>query len=123
MKRLVQLIMLFVAISIVSIVELKAQESMEDKVETNNWSDKLKASPFGLGLDLQTKYVWRGMEMMTQKSTPVLFPSVNYSWKGLFVYAMGGYAVNGEYAEVDLGISYTWKGLTIGFNDYYYPIK
>ena len=24
-------------------------------------------------------------------------------------------------AEVDMGISYTWKGLTVGFNDYYYP--
>ena len=65
---------------------------------------------WGIGIDLQTKYTWRGMEMMTQKSSPVIFPSVNYSWEGLFVYAMGGYAVNGEYAEVDLGISYTWKG-------------
>ena len=88
---------------------------------TNNWGGKLKTSPFGFGLDLQTKYIWRGMEMMTEKSSPVLFPSVNYSWEGLFVYAMGGYAVNGEYAEVDLGVSYTWKGFTLGFNDYYYP--
>ena len=35
--------------------------------------------------------------------------------------AMGGYAFNGKYAEVDLGLSYTWKGLTVAFNDYYYP--
>lgn len=98
-----------------------SNKSKADSFETNTWGVKMKKSPFGLGLDLQTKYIWRGMEMMTQKSTPVLFPSVNYSWEGLFVYAMGGYAVNGEYAEVDLGISYTWKGLTIGFNDYYYP--
>lgn len=34
---------------------------------------------------------------------------------------MGGYAVNGKYAEVDLGISYSWRGFTLGFNDYYYP--
>lgn len=102
-------------------LDVNSNKSKADSFETNTWGVKMKKSPFGLGLDLQTKYIWRGMEMMTQKSTPVLFPSVNYSWEGLFVYAMGGYAVNGEYAEVDLGISYTWKGLTIGFNDYYYP--
>ena len=61
----------------------------------NNWSAKLKASNFHLGLDLQTKYMWRGMEMIPEESAPVLFPCVNYSWNGLYVYAMGGYAFNG----------------------------
>lgn len=92
-----------------------------NRSEKNNWGGKLIKSPFGLGLDIQTKYVWRGMEMMGQDAAPVLFPSVNYSWNGLYVYAMGGYAVNGKYAEVDLGISYTWKDFTLAFNDYYYP--
>lgn len=32
--------------------------------EKNNWGGKLIHSPFGLGLDIQTKYMWRGMEMM-----------------------------------------------------------
>lgn len=61
------------------------------------------------------------MEMLPDDSAPVLFPGINYQWQGLYVYAMGGYAINGKYAEVDMGISYTWKGLTVGFNDYYYP--
>ena len=74
-----------------------------------------------LGLDLQTKYIWRGMEMMTEESTPVIFPQINYQNKGFYVYAMGGYSLNGKYSEVDLGISYTYKCLTIGVNDYYYP--
>lgn len=121
MKRLLQLIIVFVTVSVVSTVDVRAQEILDKTVETSNWGGKTRNSPFGLGLDLQTKYIWRGMEMMTQKSSPVLFPSVNYSWGGLLVYAMGGYAVNGEYAEVDLGISYTLKGFTLGFNDYYYP--
>ncbi len=101
-----------------------AQDRQEENInpqETNNWGGKLIKSPFGLGLDIQTKYIWRGMEMMSKDAAPVLFPSVNYSYKGLFLYAMGGYAINGKYAEVDLGICYTWNGLSIGFNDYYYP--
>ena len=108
-----------VAAEVATPVETPAPEA--DTTEKNNWGAKLKASPFGLGLDLQTKYMWRGMEMMSEDAAPVLFPSFNYSYKGLFLYAMGGYAMNGKYAEVDLGVSYTWKGLTIGFNDYYYP--
>ena len=28
---------------------------------------------------------------------------------------------NGKYAEVDMGLSYTWKWLTMSLNDYYYP--
>lgn len=92
-----------------------------DEAGRNNWGGKLINSPFGLGLDLQTKYVWRGMEMIPSDSAPVLFPSANYSWKGLFVYVMGGYAVNGKYAEVDAGVSYTLSAFTLALNDYYYP--
>lgn len=100
-----------------------AQETISEVTspEYNNWGGKLIKSPYGLGLDIQTKYMWRGMEMMPDESVPVLFPSMNYAYKGLFLYATGGYAINGKYAEVDLGISYSWKGLTFGINDYYYP--
>ena len=107
-----------------SIFGVSAQElQIENTTESakNNWGESLKHSNFHLGIDLQTKYVWRGMEMMTENSTPILFPNINYCYKGLYLYAMGGYALNGKYAEVDLGISYTWKWLTIGINDYYYP--
>lgn len=82
---------------------------------------KMKKSNFHLGLDLQTKYVWRGMEMMTEESTPVVFPQINYQCKGFYAYVMGGYSWNGKYSEVDLGISFTHKWLTIALNDYYYP--
>lgn len=80
-----------------------------------------RVSNFHLGVDLQTKYIWRGMEMMTEDAAPVVFPGLNYSSKGLYAYVMGGYAINGKYSEVDLGASYTHKWLTVGFNDYYYP--
>lgn len=83
-------------------------------------SNKCKSN-FHLGLDFQTKYVWRGMEMMAEDATPVVFPQINYQYKGFCAYVMGGYAINGKYSEVDLGISYTNKWLTFGINNYYYP--
>lgn len=92
-----------------------------EAVQKNGFGAKMQQSDFHLGVDLQTKYVWRGMEMITSDSTPVLFPHLSYQYEGLYVYAMGATALNGNYAEVDFGISYTWKWLTVGVNDYYYP--
>ena len=61
------------------------------------------------------------MEMMVEDAAPVVFPQLSYQKGGLYAYAMGGYSINGKYAEVDLGASYTYKFLTVGLNDYYYP--
>ena len=87
-------------------------------IRRNSFGDKLRESHFHFGLEFQTKYMWRGIEYGT---APVLFPQISYNNWGLNIYAMGGYAVNGSHAEVDLGISYTFYGVTIGLNDYYYP--
>lgn len=87
----------------------------------NSWGAKLTESNFHLGVDLQTKYIWRGMEMMTDEAAPVVFPGINYSTGGFYAYLLGGYAINGKYSEVDAGVSYTYKWITIGINDYYYP--
>ena len=115
------LLALLLLIPFTSFGEEQPTTLQEDSTK-NEWGGKLIKSPFGLGLDIQTKYVWRGMEMMSSDSAPVLFPSINYSWHGLYAYAMGGYAINGKYAEVDLGVSYTLdNGLSLGLNDYYYP--
>lgn len=121
MKKMV-LVLLVTAITITSFVQEQSTSIIANEQHSvNNWGAKLKSSNFHLGLDLQTKYMWRGMEMMAEESSPVVFPGINYQWNGLYAYAMGGYAVNGKYAEVDLGVSYTWKGLTLGLSDYYYP--
>lgn len=96
-------------------------EAAKETSAKNGWGAKLKESNFHLGVDLQTKYIWRGMEMMTSESAPVVFPQINYQYKGLYAYVMGGYAINGKYSEVDLGVSYTYKWLTVALNDYYYP--
>ncbi len=113
MKRL---FVVLACITIASIVYAQTEEPAK-----NGFGAKLKESNFHLGVDLQTKYIWRGMEMITNDAAPVVFPCVNYSNKGFYAYVMGGYSINGKYSEVDLGLSYTYKWFTIGINDYYYP--
>jgi hypothetical protein len=110
---------LIIAVAIIALATTAFAQNEEPA--RNTWGAKLTESNFHLGLDLQTKYIWRGMEMMTEDASPVLFPSVNYSNKGFYAYVLGGYSINGKYSEVDYGISYTYKWFTIGVNDYYYP--
>lgn len=94
---------------------------MAQTEEKNGFGAMLRESNFHLGVDLQTKYIWRGMEMMTTDAAPVVFPQINFQSKGWYVYVMGGTAINGKYSEVDFGVSYTYKWLTVGLNNYYYP--
>lgn len=106
---------------LIACVMLAVNLNAGDAVTRNGFGAKMSQSDFHLGVDLQTKYLWRGMEMIPFNSTPVLFPHLSYQYEGLYVYAMGATSLNGNYAEVDLGVSYTWKWLTVGVYDYYYP--
>ncbi len=75
-------------------------------------------SNFHMELLAQTKYLWRGIEYGT---SPVIFPTLSYSNNGIYIYGMGGYATDGSHQEVDLGISYNFKDISLSINDYYYP--
>ena len=116
---------LFISIAIMTIATTafaqSEQETVSSETPKNSWGAKLKESNFHLSLELQTKYIWRGVEMMTNEAAPVLFPCVNYSNSGFYAYVTGGYAINGKYAMVGLGLSYTYKWITVGLNDIYYP--
>ena len=116
---------LFIALAIMAIATTSfaqsEQETVSSETAKNSWGAKLKESNFHLGLTLQTKYIYRGMEMPTDEAAPMLFPSVYYSNSGFYAYVMGGYAINGKYAMVTLGLSYTYKWITVALNDYYYP--
>lgn len=84
----------------------------DDSIPSNkNW-------PFSISLELTTKYMWRAIEY---GDAPTSFAIINYEHKGFSAYAEGVYAFNGSHSEVDLGVAYSYKWLTVGINDYYYP--
>lgn len=85
---------------------------------SNVFSAKKKEIPFYLNLELSTKYMWRGIEY---GNAPTFFPLIGYQYKGFNAFAMGAYATNGSHQEVDLGVSYSYKGYTVGLSDYYFP--
>jgi uncharacterized protein (TIGR02001 family) len=75
-------------------------------------------SPFSVGADIYSNYVWRGTKFGTG---PAFQPSVKFATGGLTIGAWGSYDAAG-YAEADLYLSYGFDfGLSLGVTDYYYP--
>lgn len=69
-----------------------------------------------LGFDFVNRYFWRGAMI---NSSPNLQPYLGLEYKGFSLGAWGSYATDGQFAEVDLFLSYSVKGFTLTLNDYY----
>ena len=70
-----------------------------------------------LGIDVVSQFIWRGMK----QGSAALQPTAGVCWKGLSLSAWGnvGFADWNDFKEIDLTLSYTIKGLTIGIHDYW----
>ena len=96
------------AISLVMIpINLKAQEEE-------------KTSPFDVGVDLVSSYLWRGTKFGTG---PAIQPYLSFAVGGLEIGGWGSYSFgNSSFAEADIYLSYGFDfGLSIGITDYYFP--
>jgi hypothetical protein len=69
-----------------------------------------------LGFDFANRYLWRGTIV---NASPNLQPYLSMEYKGFGIGAWGSYATDGQFAEVDLFLSYSYEGLTLTLNDYY----
>jgi len=99
----------------------EAEESVSDKSATLNF-----------GADIMSRYIWRGIDF---GNSPAIQPSLFLSWRGLNVGAWGSYSfaphraqindsvsVNmGNYCEMDMYVSYTYKWFTLMVFDYFIP--
>jgi len=105
-----------------SVVTAQAQQEMVRKeIQTNL---KEGGIHLNIGADLVSRYVWRGYDY---GNSPAVQPNLNFSWEGLAFGAWGSYAftdhsvqVNdtltehrGNYSEIDLYLSYTYRWFTI----------
>ncbi len=79
-----------------------------------------ESSPFSVGGDLVSSYLWRGTKFGTG---PAIQPYVELALGNLSIGGWASYAfTTNEGAEADLYISYgTDIGLSVGFTDYYFP--
>jgi hypothetical protein len=87
-----------------------------------NAQDEEKTSPFSVGTDFVSSYVWRGSKIGTG---PNIQPSLKYTTGGLTLGAWGSFSLHQglgiDVAETDLYASYAFDfGLSLGVTDYYY---
>ncbi len=96
---------LIAAMTMIAPTQIQAQES---------------ESPFSVGGDLVSSYLWRGTKFGTG---PALQPYLEYSIGGFSIGGWGSYCfTTNEAAEADLYVSYGFDfGLSIGLTDYYFP--
>ena len=85
-----------------------------------NAQEEENSSPFSLGADLVSSYLWRGTKFGTG---PAIQPYVELGLGNFAVGAWGSYCfTTNESPEADLYLSYGFDfGLSIGLTDYYFP--
>jgi hypothetical protein len=76
--------------------------------------DKIEAS---VGADVVSSYIWRGQDL----GDAAIQPSVSLGYKGFELEAWGSYGImsSTDPKEVDLALSYTVGGFSIGVTDYF----
>ena len=94
--------MLFILLSVAGVTMAGAQ----DKVSAN------------LGVDLVNQYIWRGQDL----GNVSLQPTLGVEWKGLSLSAWGSVGITRaeDTKELDITLSYSTKGFTLGLTDYWF---
>lgn len=84
-----------------------------------NAQEKESSSPFSLGADFVSNYIWRGTKLGTG---PNIQPYVEFGIAGLTAGSWGSFAFNTtSVVENDFYLSYGFDfGLSLGVTDYYY---
>ncbi len=93
-------------ISSASIFSISAQEETE--------------SPFNVGADFVSRYVWRGLDF---GNAPALQPTFEFAAGNFSIGAWGSYTLSASpYLEADLYAGYAFDfGLSVLVTDYYFP--
>ena len=85
-----------------------------------NAQEEQKSSPFDVGADLVSSYLWRGTKFGTG---PAIQPYLSFAVGGFEIGGWGSYCfTSNEGAEADIYLSYGFDfGLSFGVTDYYFP--
>ena len=104
----------------------------QNEDEHTNEQDSTKAAQINFGVDLVSRFIWRGYDY---GNSPAIQPNFSFSVAGFKIGAWGSYGVSnfeqsindsttvnmGHYAEFDLFMAYTFKWFTLGITDYFVP--
>ena len=107
-----------IAIGLVTILSVSTPISAQDTTPLPE-SEGLKLGPVTatIGIDFVNQYIWRGQDL----GNVSLQPTLGVEWKGLSLTAWGSVGFRAEDTkELDLTLSYSTKGFTVGLTDYWF---
>jgi len=109
-----------VALLMVSMIYSPMNVNAQDEEPSQRARRSQKSSPFDMGGDLVSSYIWRSTKFGTG---PAIQPYLSYAVGGFEIGGWGSYCfTDNEAAEADLYLSYGFDfGLSIGLTDYYFP--
>jgi hypothetical protein len=119
MKRTQQIGAVFTLL-IVSLVMVPINLKAQEEEPTSGARRSQQSSPFDVGGDLVSSYIWRGTQF---GSGPAIQPYLEAAFGNFSIGGWGSYSFgNSSFAEADLYLSYGFDfGLSLGVTDYYYP--
>lgn len=101
-------------ITTISVNNTYAQEASAEEVPTPAIE---KESPFSIGVDFISAYVWRGIKY----TGPSIQPTAELNLGGFTAGLWGSFDLNNIFNEVDTYVAYGFNfGLSFGLTDYYY---
>lgn len=108
-----------IAIGLVTILSVSTPISAQDATPLPE-GEGLKLGPVTatLGIDFVNQYIWRGQDL----GNVSLQPTLGVEWKGLSLAAWGSVGITRaeDTKELDLTLSYSTKGFTVGLTDYWF---
>jgi len=109
--------LLKITLSVFAILTVNNTYAQETSSTEKPTVEQEKDSPFTIGVDLVSAYVWRG----TKFSGPSIQPTLEYGIGGLAVGAWGSFDLVNGFNELDTYANYSFDfGLSLGLTDYYY---
>jgi hypothetical protein len=103
------------------IIALLCVLAMSSTTTTQAQEDGENKGAFSLGVDLMSRYTWRGIDY---GAAPSIQPTLAFSKGGFEIGYWGAYSTNvAGFQETDLYLGYTFMNdmLSVGIIDYYYP--
>ena len=103
-----------ILLSLLPVLNLSAEETAPAPEKEGLKIGQVSAT---LGVDLVNQYIWRGQDL----GNVSLQPTLGVEWKGLSLSAWGSVGFDkDDTKELDLTLSYSIKGFTVGLTDYWF---
>ena len=102
---------------ILFIMQISAVSAQDSETESESQESNVNLD---FGTQIVSRNIWRGSDY---GAAPAFVPEIALEAKGIQIGAFGALSTLGTYSEIDLFAAYNYKGFTMMFVDYFFPVE